>query len=107
MGHGRGRRVVAHEERAQGAWGAFAPVSFRASIIPPFLSAVLLAVNPRTQPQEARQRRWPGSNGVGRWHRWHRLPREHVTQGHVTALVWADAEDPDVGHLFVSGGQDG
>jgi len=32
---------------------------------------------------------------------------KNVHKGHVTALTWADVNDPDCGHLFISGGQDG
>ena len=32
---------------------------------------------------------------------------KNIHKGHITALTWADADDPDLGHLFVSGGQDG
>lgn len=28
-------------------------------------------------------------------------------QGHITALTWADTDDPTIGGMFVSGGQDG
>eukprot|EP00955_Chlamydomonas_euryale_P007049 74682-Chlamydomonas_euryale.AAC.1 len=32
---------------------------------------------------------------------------KHVHHGHVTALVWADGRDANIGGTFLSGGQDG